>query len=86
MQRIPVYEDYITKHLVFSMAEDGSTEPKKVGEYLTKKSMEGYDLVSKYVDFCDGKLHIYVALKGLKERKVATPPGTLNTRFIGMPG
>lgn len=82
VRHIPVYEQFITKHFVFSMAQDGSTEPKCVGEWLTKKSLEGYDLITKAVDFTDGKLHVYISMKRLQERKFAVPDGVINTKVV----
>lgn len=82
VRHIPVYEEYITKHFVFSQANDGSTEPKKVGKWMTDRSLEGYDLITKAVEFADGKLHVYVSLKRLQERKFAVPDGVINTKVI----
>lgn len=82
VRHVPVYDEFITKHFVFTMANDGSTEPKKVGEWMTQKSLVGYDLITKAVEFVDGKLHVYVSMKKMAERKFPLPAGTINTKVV----
>jgi hypothetical protein len=82
VKTIPVMDEYITKHFVFEMATDGSAEPKQVGEWLTTQSLSGFELAYKEIAFLNGHLHIYIAMKRLKERKLATPPGVINTKSI----
>ena len=58
-RQVPVFREFKTKHFVFSMANDGSTEPKKIGEWLTDQSLAGYRLDHMESTFADGKLHVF---------------------------
>ena len=84
VRHVPVYEEYKAKHFTFSMAQDGSTEPKMVGEWLTTQSLGGWELSYKVAEFRDGFLQIYCLMKRLRERKCALPDGVVNTKVLPM--
>lgn len=84
VENINVRDEYLTKHFCFQIAEDGkgTAEAKSVGDWLSRKALEGYDLVYKQAEFIGDRLHVFVSVKRLVERKLATPPGVISTKTV----
>jgi len=84
VERINVTEEFETKHFVFQLADEGrgNAEPKAVGEWLTRQALNGYDLVYKQAEFIEDRLHVYICVKRLVERKLMTPPGVISTKTV----
>lgn len=81
-----VYEEYISKHFCFPLDTEKQQDAiKAVGEWLTDRALECFDLTYKYANIENGELHVYVACKRVKERKFPPPPGVYNVKLAPKP-